>query len=303
MEMNEVLKIKTANLSRYSNSMHAMFHRRVYDRMKMIAYPEKFHIENYIETYNDYISKEEDRTREGSGSGKTLDLNDINKKRTDMLPFFSGTLEIAQYSPLEEVRAAGRALLPVYNPYKSIQSAGNHKKTQMIRSMIYDFKKDENINYTTALNLIKPLEQLQLANEEYASLTEDRLNESISNKLDTSKNLRKQTDDLYFYMCDLIYASELLETEPDNITLIKNFIEILNGIIDEMKTSVNMSIARKKASKSAKNTAKKTKTLKKSKKTEEKNAETEEKTEENVPVAAETTDNQNNVEQENTMTV
>ena len=54
-------------------------------------------------------------------------------------------------------------------------------------------------------------------------------------------------DDVYNEICERIYASGLLATEPDHVTLITNLINEMNGVIDCYRTTRNQMVGQRKA--------------------------------------------------------
>ena len=245
-------KIKGSNCSHFTNPMHLGFHQRVLTRLRNIAYPEKLHVTTEIDEYDDCIENEKDRTRETRGSGMTLDLSESNKVRMQILPFIGKTIAAAKWSPLEEVKAAGRAMEPIYAVYKDISRKQDDAKSALIDSMIYDMKKDDNASYVTTLHLDETLEKLQNANEAYKQLKEERLKDMLTHKQESSKVLRQRTDAVYTRLCELIYASLLVATEDDDVTLLTELTQDLNGIIDEFNNSLSISKGLREASKNNK---------------------------------------------------
>lgn len=255
-------KVKGSNCSHFSNPMHLGFHQRIYTRLQLVAFPEKLHVTTEFDEYEACIEDEKERTRETRATGMTLDLAESNKVRTQMLPFVGKTIVAARWSPLEAVKAAGRALEPIYETYKDISRKPDDAKSALIDSFLLDIKKDNNAAHVSTLHLDETLTQLKDANNAYKQLRENRLKENLSRKLEPSKVLRQRTDALYTRICELIYASMLFATEDDDVTMLTTLTLDLNGIIDEFNNSWNISKGVREANK---NNASKAKAAGKSK--------------------------------------
>lgn len=250
--MKDYEKVKGSNCSRFTNAAHLGFHQRVANRLDLIADLSKVHITTELDEYKGCINDEKDRTRESRSTEKTVALSEVNQQRERIIPFITQTMAAAEWSPIEDVKLAGRVMRSVFGPYKNLQRERDDEKTALITSMVHDFEKPEYAAHIEALHLTETLQMLENLNNRYIQLREERLKEALAHKQENSKVLRQRTDAVYVRITELIYASLLLETVDDNITVINTLMRDLNGIIDEFNSSFNISKGIKKANKDRK---------------------------------------------------
>lgn len=245
--MQEMLKIKGSNCSRFTNALHVAFHSRINERLNLVADLTKIHVSEELKNeYESYVAELIDRSKPTLATGKTQDLADADAKRDNIVPCIWHTAEAGTWSPIESVKNAARVLLPVVNPYKGIQTAADDAETALIDGLLKDLRKDEYTVHVQALHLSEVLEALEEANNAYRQLKEERTNQRLLNaKGETTKVVRQQTDQVYQRICELIYASELICAVPDDQTLIRGIINEFNAIIDEFNASANMSKGQK----------------------------------------------------------
>ena len=102
----------------------------------------------------------------------------------------------------------------------------------------------------STLNLRNTIDELEEENEAFDALRKAAIDTAATRSRQVSTvELRAQTDDVYNEICERIYASGLLAVEPDDVTLITNLINEINGIIDSYKTTHNQSMGQKKGNK------------------------------------------------------
>lgn len=246
--MKDVDKIKGSNCSQFTNASHLSFHQRNLERLKMIAFPEKVHITAELGEYETCVAAEQDRTREATGTGLTQEMREADEDREEPIDYVLKTIATAKKSPVAAVKAAGIALEPVANVYGDLLKVKDDEQSSLIVSFLNDLKKTENAAHVTALHLDEVLTIIEESNERFIALKNERLDERIANKKESSRVLRANTDAVYTRITELIYASELLTDDADTLTLIKNIIKELNGVIDEFNASMNRSKGQKKDS-------------------------------------------------------
>ena len=222
--MQEMLKIKGSNCSRFTNALHVAFHSRINERLNLVADLTKIHVSEELKNeYESYVTELIDRSKPTLATGKTQDLADADAKRDNIVPCIWHTAEAGTWSPIESVKNAARVLLPVVNPYKGIQTAADDAETALIDGLLKDLRKDEYTVHVQALHLSEVLEALEEANNAYRQLKEERTNQRLLNAK----------------------GSELICAVPDDQTLIRGIINEFNAIIDEFNASANMSKGQK----------------------------------------------------------
>ena len=95
------------------------------------------------------------------------------------------------------------------------------------------------------LALANILTELESANDEYASLTEQRTEERAANRLDESKKVRARMDELYDYISTVAFVQSVAHPTEATATFVTN----LNALIDETNALYNQRIAQAKRGK------------------------------------------------------
>lgn len=246
--MRQVPKIKSMSLVRFVLSLYVSFHQSIWQIIDMIAFPEKVHIPESLKTsYKDLLDQLQDnnRTQQARIGTEEQVTSDSERDRLLSLIFFSITNGLR--SAKEAILAAAKRLEIVIRPYRDIASLPLASETTAIRGLINDFAKEENSEAISALSLQPVIDELQAENEKFDAIYKDIVAEEAARSRKASTNdLRTQTDDVYNEICERIYASGLLATEPDDVTLITNIINEINGIIDDHRKTYNLSEGHKK---------------------------------------------------------
>ena len=119
------------------------------------------------------------------------------------------------------------------------------QETVQIRGLLTDARKAENLPNVEALSLANILTELESANDEYASLTEQRTEERAANRLDESKTVRMRMDELYDYISTVAFVQSVAHPTEATAAFVTN----LNALIDETNALYNQRIAQAKRGK------------------------------------------------------
>ena len=121
----------------------------------------------------------------------------------------------------------------------------SQQETVQIRGLLTDARKAENTANVETLALTNILTELESANEEYASLTEQRTEERAASRLDESKTVRLRMDELYDYIATVAFVQSVAHPTDATATFVTN----LNALIDETNALYNQRIAQAKRKK------------------------------------------------------
>lgn len=249
--MRPVPKIETPNMTRFTLALYVSFHQAIWACINMIASLEKVLIPEELKTqYQTLVEKLTDKNNEQRARYSTEEQANDDAERDRLISYLFFVIQNGLRSTKEAVRAAAKLLAIVIGAYEDIQKLGYTAETGSIRGLIADLEKEENIEAVQTLKLQPIIDELQTANETFDTKWKDMVDATAAKSREASTTaLREQTDDVFNELCERIYASGFVATEPDDISLITNIINELNGIIANFKTSHNLSAAKKKSKK------------------------------------------------------
>lgn len=241
--MEKIKKINGISLGRFPNALHVEFHERM-NALFSADSPgrEKINVSaGIMQEYGDHIFTEVDLNRETRASAITLQLEQYDRERDDLISYLFGQINNAQKAPIAAHKAAYQALRPVVRNYIGLATEPVDEETAHIRGLVTDLKKDENAAHIATLGLTDTVTALEAKNVEYSTLRASRTETRADNKKEDLKTVRRRTDDCYDRICECIYASLLLcKTEEDRPT-IEKLIDTMNQTIAEFKATYNMS--------------------------------------------------------------
>ena len=103
--------------------------------------------------------------------------------------------------------------------------------------------KEENTVHVSTLGLTEYVNELNLTNTRYQTLTDQRTQSRETAKTDNSKTIRTEMDALYDYLSSVAFCMSVVTPTEDTA----RFVTPLNAIIDETNTVYNQRIAQVKA--------------------------------------------------------
>ncbi|MBQ4057102.1 MAG: hypothetical protein IJD32_08415 [Bacteroidaceae bacterium] len=109
--------------------------------------------------------------------------------------------------------------------------------------MVLDLSKEENTVHVSTLGLTEYVNELNLTNTRYQTLTDQRTQSRETAKTDNSKTIRTEMDALYDYLSTVAFCMSVVTPTEDTA----RFVTQLNAIIDETNTAYNQRIAQVKA--------------------------------------------------------
>ena len=153
------------------------------------------------------------------------------------------TVNVGQTLPLASKSAAAKALWLVLKPYKGFHELPNQQETVTVAGMVLDLSKEENTVHVSTLGLTEYVNELNLTNTRYQTLTDQRTQSRETAKTDNSKTIRTEMDALYDYLSTVAFCMSVVTPTEDTA----RFVTQLNAIIDETNTAYNQRIAQVKA--------------------------------------------------------
>ena len=234
--MDEMKTIEGSNCSRYTNLLHSGFHTRNWQKLRDVEDKTKINVsDELLAEYGENIATETELNREPRADVTSEALRD------KAVSYLFNQIEAAKEATIPEVMEAGKALTIVISPYKGLQSQADNAETAGIKGCVQDLRKPVNSNYVLTLNIGPAITAADEANQEFERLKIARTEAKKANKKEKNVDVRLRTDANYNRICELIYASQLLCTVPEDKEIISGVIDDINAIVEEFKTSYNMS--------------------------------------------------------------
>ena len=218
--MNAVKEFKGSYVKLFSNALHNGFHTTIWKYLRSLEDKTKIHLSDELLTeYGTNIAAETELNRETRAHVNTAALNEADAKRDKAMSYLFNVIEAAKEAVVPDIQAGGMALSVVILPYKGIQQLAHKEESAAIDGCLQDIRKPENSPYVLSLNLGTALSAADEANQEYKDLEQERRDDKRAKKLEPAKVVRPRTDANFKRICDLIYASQLLCTVPEDLTL------------------------------------------------------------------------------------
>lgn len=241
--MKTITKIKSINLGKLNNAEYANFASR------FIMLIPSLELESYgleSEDYMSYLNLQNslnDLVAHSRVSDETAELQALDKERDAIGVHLLNIVRTERTSPIAERAKAAQSLYNVLKPYTGFQKLPNQQETVTISGMLTDLQKEGNTMNMQTLGISPLRDALSQANARYALLTEQRTTNREASKVDNSKIIRTEMDDLYDYMTTMIFVQSVAAPTEGTAT----FITTLNAIIDEVNAAYNQRMAQSKA--------------------------------------------------------
>ena len=249
--MRTIIKIKEFGITRLNNAEYTNFSNRVLSLVNQAGTLEPeggsaLGIEEEVtEEYGTLGETMGDIVAQSRISDRTAELTAVDKQRDDLVVYLFKLLRSKKSSPLTEERKAATSLYNLLKPYVGCYRSPGQQETVQIRGLLTDARKSENLPNVEALSLANILTELESANDEYASLTEQRTEERAASRLDESKKVRARMDELYDYISTVAFVQSVAHPTEATATFVTN----LNALIDETNALYNQRIAQAKRGK------------------------------------------------------
>ena len=249
--MKQIVKIQEIGLAKLNNAEYTNFSNRVLSLVNQAGTLEPeggsaLGIEEEVtEEYGTLGGTMGDIVAQSRISDRTAELTAVDKQRDDLVVYLFKLLRSKKSSPLTEERKAATSLYNLLKPYVGCYRSPGQQETVQIRGLLTDARKEENLPNVEALALANILTELESANDEYASLTEQRTEERAANRLDESKKVRARMDELYDYISTVAFVQSVAHPTEATAAFVTN----LNALIDETNALYNQRIAQAKRGK------------------------------------------------------
>lgn len=241
--MKTIVKLKSPGLHKLNNAEYANLANRMLN-LAADTGAEALGVEDDdLDRYSVLLSQLNDLVSRSYASAETAELEELDKQRDTLGKYIIDTVNAGQNLPIASKAAAAKALWLVLKPYKGFHDLPNQQETTVVSGMVLDLSKTENEPHVSSLGLTDFVNELNLVNTRYQTLTDQRTLSREAAKTDNSKTLRTEMDALYDYITTVGFCMSVVTPTEDTA----RFIAQLNAIIDETNTSYNQRIAQTKA--------------------------------------------------------
>ena len=247
--MRQVPKLKESGMSRFGLALYVSFHQTMKSVLSFVADLDKIHVPEELDTsYRELVDQLTENNNVQKARTTTGEQEEINAERNRIVSFIFYVVNNALRSTKGEMLDAAKLLETVIRPYRSVTTMAYSAETSSLRGLIHDLKKEEHSSAISTLGLQLIVDELEEENEAFDTLRKAAIDAAAAqSRRPSTAKLRTQTDDVYYEICERIYASGLLATEPDHVTLITNLINEMNGVIDCYRTTRNQMVGQRKA--------------------------------------------------------
>lgn len=175
-------------------------------------------------------------------SDETASMQDLDKRRGDLVVYLTTTISQARKSPIATQGAIAQSLYNVIKPYIGIARLANQQETAQIQGLLTDLAKEANATNIAALGLTEVVDALREANDEYARLTSQRTSAKAAAMKEDSATVRARLDERYDDITTMAFVQSVANPS-DEATL---FVNEMNALIAETTALYNqrMGVAR-----------------------------------------------------------
>lgn len=249
--MGSYVKIKSIGLEKLNNSEYTNYMGRFRALVPPLAEEEdRPVIESYSLTSSLGITREQldafdadyrlmiNLVKQSRISDETAVLADLDKRRDDLVVYFTTTVSQMRRSPIAIQAEAAKHLYNVVKPYIGIYKSANQQETQQIEGLLHDMALAENAAGVEALSLTLILDELRTVNKEYATVTGQRTANKVAASLENSKAVRARMNDLYDDMVTMAFVQSVANPSDETAA----FVTAVNALIDETIALYNLRI-------------------------------------------------------------
>lgn len=246
--MVEAKEIQGTRCARFPNALHLEFHRIIYGYVSAV-----FAAENgpkmedgLLAEYAGNIEQEVEMNFEPLVSADTAYMTGIDGERDMDLSYIFSEIRNAEKAPAANRRIAGAALKIATDRYRNIQNEAADEETAHIDGLLNDLKKTENAAHIATLGLTEDVKALEAKNKEYAEARLARTANRMESENETTRAIRRLTDQCYYLVCKYVEADYLLADTDEMKTALGDLIDKMNQTISEFKTTYAKMLAQRK---------------------------------------------------------
>ncbi len=194
------------------------------------------------------LGKMTELNRESRAQETTPERKEVDRERSSVAVYILGRVLNSGSLLLEEEHAAGHALKNTVTPYKGIGRLPINQKTEVIKGLVMDLKKEEFQEAVETLGLKPYLDELERQNLRFEALvSQESETRSEMSRGENSVVIRAQINVLYTKCIMLANATQVLAPSAES----EAFIRDVNSLVEEVRIAYRL---RNKSPRRRKNT-------------------------------------------------
>lgn len=183
------------------------------------------------------LGKMTELNRESRAWETTPEKKEADRERSSVAAYILGRVLKSGSLLLDAERAAGRALKNTINPYKGVGRLPINQKTEVIKGLVMDLRKEELQGAVETLGLKPYLDELERQNLRFEALvaqeSETRSEMSLG---ENNVAIRAQINVLYTKCIMLANATQVLAPSAES----EAFIRDVNSLVEEVRIAYNL---------------------------------------------------------------
>jgi len=237
------MEINTIALTRMHNNTHFEFGLQTILQINEFgAGPSAMNIQAQFDTYKTAHQKEDDAFKKIKKSEISDRIAKLDKDRDSMTSYLFSSIRNAQKHYSDEVVNAAKRLMVVVNTYKKLTGLTYINQTSETRNMLQELKSDKYKNDVALVRVRDLIDQVEILNNQFAELMNERIEESAAKNHDDLKQVRLEVDKAYNAIIKSIDVGVIV----NGAQKYEAFIIRHNILIDQYKTMMATSGKRKK---------------------------------------------------------
>lgn len=183
------------------------------------------------------LAKLMDLNRKTRAQETTDERREADRSRNAVAAYIMGRVLKSSSLLLDTERAAGKTLRGTIAPYKGVRRLPVNQKTEVLKGLLFDLRKEEFIEAAATLGLTSYLDELERLNTRFESLVaeESSVRSAFSGE-EVSRTLRLRADALYSDCIMLANATQVLAPSAAS----EAFVRDANSLIDEVRIAYNL---------------------------------------------------------------
>ncbi len=183
------------------------------------------------------LAKLMDLNRKTRAQETTDERREADRSRNAVAAYIMGRVLKSSSLLLDTERAAGKTLRGTIAPYKGVRRLPVNQKTEVLKGLLFDLRKEEFIEAVATLGLTSYLDELERLNTRFESLVaeESSVRSAFSGE-EVSRTLRLRADALYSDCIMLANATQVLAPSAAS----EAFVRDANSLIDEVRIAYNL---------------------------------------------------------------
>ncbi|MDH6356915.1 DUF6261 family protein [Parabacteroides sp. PF5-9] len=242
-------QIKIFKLPSMSNGEYFQFMTNVYNRIKLET-PEKLKIVPLFQKFEQILIRLDHAIIVHRKSGLTDKINQANINRTNLFKGLSTVINGLLYNNDEQKKSKAKLVRTLLDNYGNVTIMSLDKKSTYITNMVNDLLEAPYIGYITSLGLGDQLNALSEENRKVITLMQERITDRSNNKKENSRLVRKEMDEVYRQIIDMVNAQALVASVSEGgAEDFLPFIHAMNAQIYRVKKNLAIRAGKLHASK------------------------------------------------------